>query len=305
MPKYLVGEIIKRLREQRGMSQHDLAYKILDRGHLSKIENGKTMPSKQTLEVLLERLGYNPGLSLDFFLNNEEAEFQSIMDKLDDLLRKRESDEADILITQLEKNERFIKNNLNKQYLLYCKAGNAFYKNEGASKVLGLLTEAIKISIPRFKEEDIDKYFLTKIDISIINMFALVYGEEKQLSKAINLLYRLKDNFDSRFMDNESKGRHYPMVIDSLTRYLSLSEKYKEAIELCDIGIEFCISTSHLRLLPSIVLKKAYSLYELGDNETCKELLRQAHYACEMYRQFENIENIKSYIQERPDIAFF
>ncbi|MCL2287788.1 MAG: helix-turn-helix domain-containing protein [Candidatus Bathyarchaeota archaeon] len=304
MPKYLAGEIIKQLREQRGMTQQELSASLLERGHLSKIENGKIMPKKDTLKVLLERLGYNPILSMDFFLGEKEAEFQSMVDKIEGLLKMRKTQEADVFITQLENNEEFMKIPPNKQQLLYFKAGSKLYKNEDAAEVLKLLEGAIKITTPKFREEYIPKYFLTKTDIAIINGFAIVYGENNQLENAIALLYRLKDNFDNRFMDNESKGRHYPMVIENLTRYLTKAKKHEEAIKLCDVGIKFCIESSHMRLLPRIVTNKAICMYEIGDKEQCKKLLRQAYYTYEMREQFDSMQNIKNYVQERPDIAF-
>ena len=67
MPNYDIGLLIKRLRKQKGLKQEELAYPIIDRATLSKIECGKVMPNKTTLEALFERLGFCPHNIADFF----------------------------------------------------------------------------------------------------------------------------------------------------------------------------------------------------------------------------------------------
>ena len=305
MSKYQIGEAIKRLRVQRGLTQQELAYPNLDRGHLSNIERGKTIPKKETIKMLFEKLGYDPNLTMDFFLDEKEVELQSTMDKIESFLKRRKTQEANTLVVQLEKNNEFMKNPFHKQRLFYFKAGIILYRDKDFSKVKEFLNEAIKITTPKFKEENIPEYLLSKTDIAIINAFAVVYGEENRLDEAINIIYKLKDSFDSRFMDNESKGRYYPMIIENLTRYLRKAKRYDEAIKMCDVGIRFCIDGSHMRLMPRIISSKAYCLYELGNKEECKKLLRQAYYTYEMCEQFSLMENIKNYVRERPDIDFF
>ncbi|MCL2573721.1 MAG: helix-turn-helix transcriptional regulator [Defluviitaleaceae bacterium] len=301
MAEYLIGEIIQRLRKQKGISQDELAGAILDRGHLSRIESGKTMPSKMTIEMLFERLGYDPKAFVDFYVDKETAEIQVMMDELNGHLRERRVLEADILITKLEMHRVFKGNKLYKQYLLVAKASNAITKKE-PDGVFDILLEAVKITIPTFNEVDIEKYLLTKTDIEIINMIAIMHKNNGDLDRAINLMYFLKRGFDSRYMDNASKGTHYPLAIFNLTKYLSLAKRYREAIELCDIGMKLCIDISALRLLPLIALNKAYCLHEIEDDDSCEKLLRQAYYTCEMYGMLSTRRKIKVYAKSKLDI---
>jgi transcriptional regulator with XRE-family HTH domain len=304
MPKYSAGDTIKRLRKQRAMSQRELSQSFMCRSHLSRIENGETNPSKETLMILFERLGYNPNLPLEFFLSEKESKYHAEIEKIENLLKRRQTQEANVLIMRLENDKEFVRSESNKQNLLYFKAASLFYENKEAGPIIELLMKAIKISAPKFKEEAISDYFLTKNDISIINMLSTMYGQTNQLERAIDLQYQLKENFDNQFMDNESKGRHYPMVILNLAELLTKTKKYEEAIKICDIGIKFCRSTSHKRLLPMIVHDKAICLYEIGEKEECEKLLRQAYYAYEMHEMPKYMEAIKNYVQRRPDIAF-
>ncbi|WP_045518498.1 helix-turn-helix domain-containing protein [Neobacillus niacini] len=53
----LEGQIIKFYRERKNMMQQDLGIGICSRTHISKIERGLTEVSKQTIDLLSERLG--------------------------------------------------------------------------------------------------------------------------------------------------------------------------------------------------------------------------------------------------------
>jgi len=54
---YEIGSFIRDLRIERGYSQEELCYGICSTGNLSKIENGVRMPSRKTIEALMQRLG--------------------------------------------------------------------------------------------------------------------------------------------------------------------------------------------------------------------------------------------------------
>lgn len=56
--KKRLGNTLKRKRRALGMSQEDLAGKLLiERGYISMIETGRKMPSLDTLQALCSALG--------------------------------------------------------------------------------------------------------------------------------------------------------------------------------------------------------------------------------------------------------
>jgi len=305
MAQYSVSEVIAKIRKQQRLTQMELSDEFIERGHLSRIENGKHMPKKQVLERLFEKLGYDPYSSVPIFMSKEEVEYQEMIDKLDGLLKNKKVEESEIIIQCLENDNKFTDNKLFKQCLLSRKASVKTMKNKEPSEIREVLIEAIKISIPYYEEKDIEGYLLTKEDIGIITKLAALYEKENRLDEAIKLLKSLKLNFDSRFIDKLSKGDCYPSVAYNLAKSLYRFGNYEEAIEACDEGIECCLNINITRLLPSIVLIKAYCLCEFGDNENCIVLLRQAYYSNEMYKRTDVLDNIKNYAQEKGlDVVF-
>jgi transcriptional regulator with XRE-family HTH domain/predicted negative regulator of RcsB-dependent stress response len=93
-----VGERIRRLRLERGMSQSELAAGRLSKGFISQIESGRSRPSPESLRFIAQRLGVPmvallPGLELAqqqaFLLRAAEA-----------AVKAREQNEAEALLDE-------------------------------------------------------------------------------------------------------------------------------------------------------------------------------------------------------------
>lgn len=57
MGTYQIGEVIRLLRKEKGITQELLSDGLCSVETLSRIENGKHTPSRATLDALMERLG--------------------------------------------------------------------------------------------------------------------------------------------------------------------------------------------------------------------------------------------------------
>lgn len=69
-----LGEVVRRLRLERGITQEQLAYAShIQVGHISRLENGRGNPRLSTLEALAASLG----LALHELLAAAEAQAQS------------------------------------------------------------------------------------------------------------------------------------------------------------------------------------------------------------------------------------
>ena len=292
MPLLNVGILIKKLRMQQGMKQEDLAYPIIEQSTLSRIENGQTMPNKSTTEMLLERLGYNPG-SIDIIIDKKTTDIQKTMDELYELIsiesihddQAERTKKAEELISMLEGDDEFMGERVNRQYILLNKAMCALHRKDEAdsSAVLEMLMEAMKITIPEYDEKDIDKYYLSKQDVRIINLTTMVYRDSGRVNDGINVLSLLKKNFEETNIDKESKGEYYARVVYALATLLAHAERYEEAIKMCNRAAEICIETGVFRLLPLVTAYKAKCLYKLGDKDEYPNLLKQSYYASKMF----------------------
>jgi len=54
--------------------------------------------------------------------------------------------------------------------------------------------------------------------------------------------------------------------------------------------------------MPLIVMNKVYCLNEIGDSDSCKKLIQQAYYCCDLFFMFEDKEKIRTYAKENFSI---
>ncbi|MCL2169953.1 MAG: helix-turn-helix domain-containing protein [Defluviitaleaceae bacterium] len=298
MGKYLTGEVIKALRIQKGLTQKELGAGIVNSVQISRIEQGKVMPSKFTLEKLFGRLGYDPSAYSAILMSKEEMLHQSKMDEISNLMKSKRNDKAAKLLEFLESDTNFVTDNYCRQFLLYNQSRLAYRIGEEVEAVMGGLMEAIKITVPAYKEEDVSEYWLSKQEMAIIETMSGMYFRMDQKERAINLLYQVKENFEKRYMDVESKQSRYMPIIYNLTKYLGLADRHEEVLALCDKGIEACKRYSAFRFLPLISFNKACSLFELGDIESCKTLLTDVYFTFRLQERFENVKLMEEYAKD-------
>ena len=118
-------------------------------------------------------------------------------------------------------------------------------------------------------------------------MMATQYFSIGEEERAVEILYGLKKNVEARCVDKIERGLRYPSIIYNLTKILGEMDKDEEALPLCDEGIEVCIDTSSLRLLPNITYNKVHSLYKVNDKAAAGILLREVYHAAGLLRQQE------------------
>jgi transcriptional regulator with XRE-family HTH domain len=305
MYTHAYGSLVKKLRKQKGITQQMLAGDYMARSHLSKIENGKVMPGKNTMETLLEKLGFDAHQYLSYYLDPKMSEYQNQMDSLDSFLAYKDVEKATILITELSSDSKFMQHDRHRQYILCAKAANEMNNGNYDYKVVhSMLYEALTITIHNFREDCIDGYLLSKHELKAINMLAMTYAKNDRLDDAINILTSLRKNFDKPFIDKTYKGKHYPLFIINLTSCLHQAERYKEAVEVCEEAKKVCLDTGFLYCLPSIILNMAMSQHKLGDNMSCERNLKQAYYSSDMYEMFDNVKYIKEFAEHKLGIKF-
>ncbi|MEK5031070.1 helix-turn-helix transcriptional regulator [Paenibacillus sp. FSL R7-0302] len=78
--KQTIGEKVKQLRKAKGLTQTDLAGDHMTKSMLSQIENGRALPSMNSLQVLAGRLGVDPGYFLE---GEEEAELAPLVREME------------------------------------------------------------------------------------------------------------------------------------------------------------------------------------------------------------------------------
>ena len=301
MEKQLIGNIIRRLRKQQGISSSELARRVgVDRATIYNIENGKVNPNKETVDLILEYL-YVDFEYIDIqLLNEEEAKHVKAIDEMDEYISKNDYVRAKELLKDLKMDGKFKARILNKQYIAYAEAiiTKESGKDAKFKKTIAILKGIMKESIPKFNEKNIKDYYLSKSEIYILLNLANIYDEIGKYEAAIIIARGLKENFDNYCIDKNYRGKHLPKILFNLSNYLGRAGKEDEALKLCEEGIELCVVTDSYRVLPALTFNKGFFL---AKEEVTKEeginLMKRTYHTLIIHQKPEEAKKIQEYLK--------
>ena len=306
MPSYEIGTLIKKLRKQKGISQEDLAYPIIDRTTLSKIESGKSMPHHKTLEYLFERLGFDHNELIQNFLAPEDLETQVLVHELSVLLasvvrinppeeKQIFSDKFTGMIGQLEGNHEFMTHPLNRQFILDAKARHAYSMMED-EKAAALAIEALEIVVPNFCVKNIGSYHFNKSCTNMLNLLALIHNTAGRHDEAADILYGLKEYIYNTHKEMQVRARFGTTAIMNLAMTLVDAGRAQEVYDLCEEGIKLSIESRTYAFLAGITWQQTRALFKLGKKEEGIQLARKVYWGFDLQRAEFNRDYVRDFV---------
>lgn len=299
MEKVYVGTLLKKLRQQKNMSQEELAEKAgVSKVTILNIEKGKHNVSKPVMDAVFEAV-YADFSNLNIYpINKAELELEQKMNDLNVQSVRRNYDEADKIIKELKEDEKFMGILQNKMFVEFFEVLRAMYLTKDYKKSLEEFKRIFEYTHEKFDIEKIKEAYLTKTEIRLIMNIANMYGNIGDEEKSVEILEVLKMNLDKNCTDKDYKGRRMPSVILSLVNSLDDIERYTEGIELCEVGREICRNTGYFEFMPELTYMKGYMLMKIGDKEEALQLIKQGCNGLEMYGKWEVLKNVKSELEK-------
>lgn len=297
MAVFQLGPILKVRREELGLSQEDLADGICSVPTLSRIENGERLPTKNHFEILLQRLGYS-GMSLDFF--SDKQTFLLHEAKIKTRYAYMAGDFS--LATEcLGKFEGMLKNptKIDKQFLILYQTllNKKQYSND---EKLHRFEDALKLTCPKYHIGHIP-HVLSYEEIVLLNNIAICYNAADNREYAISILYSLKDYYGRHMISTDEALRTQPMILYNLSKFLGLSGRFDECIEICDLGIRIARTTGRCPLLAITLYNRGWALsrrnYD-GDMELAEISLKQAYCFANIMENHQHAEFIRNAYEE-------
>jgi transcriptional regulator with XRE-family HTH domain len=293
-----IGKMIRFLRKEQKISQTKLVEGIMDRSNLVKIEKGEQRAGKETMDLLFNRLGYSAKRFFPYPLTEGEFKAYEYRYAYNNAQAKYDTEEMTRLVNEMENMKEF-KTGLLKQNLLKNKALLCLRKNkEDYDTAMALYNEAIQISIPNYNPKFVHTYLLGSDDHEIIANMALILFETGEREQSIEIMQRLAENVRNRIFDTHDKTRSLTFVLYNLSRYLGQTERYQEALDVCNEAIEAGEKNRVYEHLPQTKFNKAYCLYYLSQTDGIKDLLYQAYYGALTHGRNKTANDIKNFSLE-------
>lgn len=298
MSTYNIGYFIRIRRTEMNISQEELCSGICSTVTLSRIESGRQMPSKNHLQMLLQRLGYSDapflGVASERDYKIQQAKFKARQANIDrDYAAERELLERfrelawpdpSVADRQFYESED--------AYLLYLesKISNA--------EALERLENALRLTCPHYDRNNLPK-LMTFEEILLINKIAIMLAKESDRDLAIKMFYHLKDFYDRNVVDIEESLRAKPMILYNLSKCLGLAGRIEESMDICYHGINLARSTGRCSHLAKTLYNLAYGQVlrnRAGDREAALQNATQAYYFACIMNQHKSSELYKKFI---------
>lgn len=297
MQNFFLGDYIKQKRLDLGLTQEQLCEGICEPMTLSRLENGKQTPGRNRINALLQRMGL-PDDRYFALLSKNELEMEALQKEIVACNVTEQVAEGFEKLAQFEAlaapddqiAQQFI---LSSKVLLGRLDGRYMPREQ-----IGMLMQAIRLTVPRFDLENIESFLYTKDEITIINQIGLAYSDDGQNKKAAEIYYQLLRYVRKHFKETITLIGALPLVLYNYARVLDLCGRYEEGAELAQECRKACIQYGHYQELPRCLEIEAECRHFMGDEEISKELYYQSYYLCKVVEYQVGLEIVKKEAKE-------
>ncbi len=303
MKNVFLGEYIKQRRLDLGLIQEQLCDGICEPMTLSRLENGRQTPGRNRINAILQRLGL-PDDRYFALLSKNELEMEALQKEIvacnvtekvsegfEKLAQFEELAEPDDQIAQ-----QFI---LSSKVLLGRLDGRYMPREQ-----IDMLMQAIRLTVPRFGLEDIEKFLYSREEISIINQIGIAYSDDGKNKKAAEIYDQLLRYVRKHFKETITSIGVLPLVLYNYARVLDLCGLYEEGVELAQECRKACIQYGHYQELPRCLEIEAECRHFMGDDKSSKELYDQSYYLCKVIGYQTGLEVVKKEAKEYLNMDF-
>lgn len=293
MGKYRLGDIICMTRKSLSITQEKLSEGICSVETLSRVENGKQNPSRDTYELLMERMGRSRERSYSM-MSILDYDILEKMKLFEDCINLYDYNRAEIILNEIK--ETLINTNLNRQYLMRAETVINFrLKRISAVEFLDKLEEAILMTIPQYGKISLAGWPLTYYEAILMLNISSAYAQNKNYKKAIEILEEANNVMKQSYMDKKQREILQATYYSNLSKWYGLIEKYERAIEVAKDGIRICKKYRLGHVLPNLLYSIAWNMEQLIEKgvmpperkKECLTYLKQAYYSsCAMQQPF-------------------
>ena len=301
MQGYNIGYYIKRIRQEKGISQEALYKGLCSRSTIHRIESGEQNPNFFTAINLLQRLGLDESSFL-IPLGPQDFEICNLKKEIVALNAQFQFEQA---LERIDRLEKLVapKDRLAQQFLLRSRA-LAGYRQDGERLPYDyptqrqMLLDALDITHPDFDLEKIERCLLSIEDIKSLNQIAITYSETGDRRFAIRIYEQLLRYPGQNLLNIDALLSVVPMLHYNCSRLLGLEKRFEEELEVAQTGYEICVKYNKARMMGGLLLNMACALHELGRQEESKQVFVDSYYAHRLMKNFKSCQLIQDYVKK-------
>lgn len=285
--EWMIGNVIKKLRESQGMKQSQLCQGLCSVSTLCKFENGERELDYFLVSVLMQRLGY--GLDkYEFYGSSDEWVQWEQMYTMNQFRQEKQMKKLrDALDAYREAwKENIEKSSIQKQFVTWLEG--ILEKWAGHyEKVEGLFQRAISYTVPDWEKVWREKNAVSVRELSILTELGDIYEQNGGREKAYGTWKSICDYIEANQRKTAEILPLYTSVVLRLSPCLLERSSYWEGISLCEKALKALAKRSRIDNWPRLLYWKGKfeeALLELDGVEEKEENAICHFFAAMMWR---------------------
>lgn len=275
MDFYQVGFILKEFRLRYGISQEELCFGLCASSTLSRIENGRVLPTRGLCETLFRRMGVQPPMEQIPMDCQEFSRYQLEVHIIGEYVR------GNLNFSQLLASYRELdgtKDVFGQQFHSFFQLMHHKHCNRVHPCIIhDHLLHTLRLTLKDFAVGcDLSCRYLSRMELLILVGIATNLRDLGQKKAALSLMEFLKTYYETKVPDQQLKSRNYIAVLLHLSKWRLEDGRHREALALATMGIRVCMDYSTLYLLPQLFYTKGFCLAQLGKEGSGLEHIRNA-----------------------------
>lgn len=143
---------------------------------------------------------------------------------------------------------------------------------------LELLTEAIRMTRPKFDLEEINSLRYSVGEMTLIIHIAIAYSLAGEKRRVLDIYGKLVKYTRKHGWDQPRYADHLIVILNNYARELNIDKRYEETLEIARLGWRTAVKYNNYWCLGSLLAVQANSYAHLGETEKSKDLYYQTFY---------------------------
>lgn len=298
-----IGSVVKKMREEQGLTLQQLSSGLCSVVTLSRIENGERDMDILLATAILGRLGYRLD-KYEFFGSLEEFEQWN---QRQDMEHWRQMNDFKMLENTLEQYENrwynsITENVLQYQFIEFMK-GTLALQNGDVHSGIKLFESAMTLTVPEWHQENYKFIALSELELEILDAVCDAY----ELAGMKNPSYNVRTALVTYLrMRNDRRTELLKMYIEQICKaapvYLDRGKSH-ELLELCEDGLKELGRQNRIFCWPELLYCKCQALeklFECGQAERSSVLkaFQEAYYIYLLFDDQKKAEEISIHLEE-------
>lgn len=311
MGRYRLGDIVRMTRKSLSITQEQLSESICSVETLSRIENGSQNPTRDTYELLMERMGRIRSRAYSM-LSVSDLKTLEKMKLFEDYMKQYDFNKAEEILENIV--NTIGSSILDRQFFIRADAlVNYYQKRIDTEVLLNGLEEAIKLTIPKYGAITLSNWPLSFNEVALLINISVAYAEREDLNNSITILEEAYSALKQSYMEEQQRAFFLVTIAGNLSKAYGIMLCHEKAIEIASEGIDICKKFKLGYTLPYLLYNIAWNKEKLMDmgvippncKKECLHYLKQAYYIASAM-QFTYIgQLIKEHISEKYYVSIF